>query len=210
MAAAGRACHLGASHQQLAIRVQLDAFPRYRVSEARPARPRVKLRLRGEQRRPARRAAIHPVGLGMHVAAGERQLGSLAAQHPELGRRHSARHSSSVLSIRIVIAHHHARRRFQTNNEQHADPSNPGQPRPPGAGRRIEDEHDYPGPAARSRSDWSSSVWVTTQAAPLAPFPPCARNEPAADHAAPGFPVHTIRQHGRPEPDVGSPVETAG
>src|SRR3954452_8693780 len=87
MRAAAAAEHLRAGHPVGAVLARLDRLGDRRLGEARPAGAGVELRVRAEQLVAAGGAAVYPVFLRMHVPAGERRLGAVAAHHLVLLRR---------------------------------------------------------------------------------------------------------------------------
>src|SRR5579884_757417 len=86
VAAAGPAEHLGAPHTVADVGLGVHPLSN-RNPEARPARPRVELLVRAEQRLAAAGAAVGALVLGVGVLAGERSLRALLAQHVVLLRR---------------------------------------------------------------------------------------------------------------------------
>src|SRR5262245_64042412 len=86
VAAAPGARDLDSVHAKAEILVKLDGSPSDWLEEAGPAGARVVLRLRTEQLRSARRAAIGPAILRERVFAGESVLSSLVPEHLELFR----------------------------------------------------------------------------------------------------------------------------
>src|SRR5690349_2124695 len=87
VAAAGPARHFRADHPVAAVLVNLDVRVLPGLGEARPAGAGIELGVRAEQLGSAARAAVDPVVLHVHVAAGERPLGALLAQDLVLLRR---------------------------------------------------------------------------------------------------------------------------
>src|SRR5581483_7391212 len=84
---AARAQDLRALHEEAPVGAHHDRVRLDRLPEARPAGPRLELRLRAEQRRAAPRAAVHALVLAVVVLAGEGALGSVLPEHAVLLRR---------------------------------------------------------------------------------------------------------------------------
>ena len=88
VAPAARAGDLGPGHEERLVLVQLHGAGHRGLGEAGPAGTRVELGVRAEQLIAAGPAAVHPVGLGVRVGAGEGRLSALLAQDVKaLGRQ---------------------------------------------------------------------------------------------------------------------------
>jgi uncharacterized protein len=83
----GRADDFDTDHPVARVGLGPDAVEGGRLDEARPARPRVELRVGAEDLAAAAGAAVHPVPVLIPVRAGERALGSLLPEDRVLLRR---------------------------------------------------------------------------------------------------------------------------
>src|SRR5689334_976153 len=81
VAAAATADDLGAAHQETIVGAQLDGLRDGGLGEARPAGPRLELRVRREEHRAACRAAVIAGILVVDVLARERRLGTRPAKN---------------------------------------------------------------------------------------------------------------------------------
>src|SRR5258708_38442077 len=84
VAVAAPAADLDALHAVRAITQQREVVGVERLVERRPARARLELRSRPEQRQPAQAAAVDTLVLVAQKAAAERRPGAVIQQHPAL------------------------------------------------------------------------------------------------------------------------------
>src|SRR5579875_2980740 len=102
MAAAAPATDLGADHAEAVVLDQLDGLGHRRLREARPPAARLELGVGTEQDVAARRAAVGPVVVVVHVLPRPRTLGAGLPQHLVLLRRE---HGAPLLVGLVDLLH---------------------------------------------------------------------------------------------------------